>query len=95
MCMICTNIKFLSTVIIVTIIIIVQITQYISCVSLLSLLIQVVFRSASSQVFLLIQISKEMWEFDTSGTRTGIPCQGSAQNDLSGGARHQPESSQK
>ena len=28
---------------------------------------QIVFRSASCQMFLLIQISSEMWDFDTSG----------------------------
>ena len=39
---------------------------------------QVVFRSASAQMFLFIQISSEMWEFDASGTimlMTVIWCQ--------------------
>jgi hypothetical protein len=30
-------------------------------------LVQIVFRSASCQMFLLVQISSEMWDFDTSG----------------------------
>ena len=39
---------------------------------------QVVFRSASVQLFLYLQISREMWEFDQSGAMTHtthtLPC---------------------
>lgn len=37
---------------------------------MLSVLLQVVFRSASAQVFLFIQISSEMWDFDPNGMKT-------------------------
>ena len=37
--------------------------------SLLSSLWQVVFRSGSAQVFLFVQMSSEMWDFDCNGRR--------------------------
>ena len=40
-------------------------------ISRLTVLLQVVFRSLSAQVFIFIQISSEMWDFDPNGNNMG------------------------